>query len=138
MKGTLLERFSAKYEVDATTGCWKWVGSSNGRGYGEMRDKDGKRYAHRISYTLFKGDIPEGFVIDHLCRTPCCVNPAHLEAVSFRTNVIRGTGWAARHAAKTHCPHGHEYSAENTHITSRGFRQCRACWKRKWHLYRQK
>lgn len=47
-------------------------------------------YAHRLSYELFVGPIPDGYELDHLCRNRGCVNPAHLEAVTHRVNVLRG------------------------------------------------
>lgn len=84
-------------------------------------------YVHRLSFSVFVGPIQSGLQIDHLCRTPCCCNPIHLEAVTPSTNVTRGLGpqrLRERHAAITHCPHGHEYTEENT----RHYRGNRYCW----------
>lgn len=110
-----------------TPSCWLWLGRVNSTGYGQTTQ--GERHqvlVHRWSYEHFHGPIPIGLVIDHLCRNPQCVNPAHLEAVTQRTNLLRGKGASARNAAKTHCIRGHEFTAENTYIRS-GKRQCRIC-----------
>lgn len=86
--------------------------------------------AHRAVYELLVGPIADGLVIDHLCRKPSCVNPSHLEAVTQSENLKRGLGPAvtrARHAAQTHCRHGHEFSPDNTIVNSSGSRVCRTC-----------
>ena len=88
-------------------------------------------YAHRIAFQFFRGPIPAGLQIDHLCRVKLCVNPAHLEPVTASENIRRGTGLAARRAAQTHCKYGHPFDKENTHINSRGHRICRTCMRRK-------
>lgn len=117
-------------------GCWEWTANLFWDGYGQfMAHADGKRVAlraHRWAYENIVGRIPKGMVIDHLCRNRKCVNPIHLEPVTVRENNRRGVGPAkigAFHAAKTHCPHGHEYSDINTYIATSGQRQCRACTK---------
>lgn len=115
------------------TPCWVWVGSLNGpAGYGSFWSgtvRTGGRMvaAHRFLYELWHGQpVPDGLVIDHFCRNRRCVNPLHIEAVTQRVNVLRGRGPTARNAFKTHCPAGHEYSAENTRLYG-GARHCRAC-----------
>jgi hypothetical protein len=96
-------------------------------GYGRFQVGVGKCVqAHRWSYEQLIGPIPQGLVLDHLCRTPACVNPAHLEPVTSSTNVKRGEV-GLRHRSKTHCPQGHEYSAENTYVHRGTNRHCRAC-----------
>lgn len=114
---------------EPNTGCWLWMGSLNGaRGYPTI----GKgQLAHRVSYQLFKGDIPPGLTIDHLCRTKICVNPDHLEAVSLRENILRGDGLAAKCQRKTHCMRGHAFTPDNTLLfigrNGSTYRSCKAC-----------
>lgn len=109
---------------DLTTGCWEWQRYCHHTdGYAVIRMGSlGNRYAHRVSYEAFIGSIPDGLVIDHLCRNRRCINPEHLEPVTPQENQRRGLGYGL----KTHCPHGHPYDDENTCIRS-GYRSCRTC-----------
>jgi hypothetical protein len=79
----------SKYEVNPN-GCWEWKFPLS-NGYGLLRISGKKQVgAHRFFYEKFKGKIPQGKHIDHLCRNAKCVNPDHLEVVSVRQNVRRG------------------------------------------------
>ena len=90
---------------------------------------------------IVHGPIPEGLVIDHLCRNRACVNPAHLEPVSQRENVMRSpVAEGAINAAKTHCSQGHPFSPENTatyrlNCASTTIRRCLTCQKERAHAY---
>lgn len=114
------------YEQDplanAAGECWVWTGAINGGGYGWFRlfGRDAK--PHRIAYRDFGNKLPDELEIDHLCRNKACVNPAHLEAVTHQENVSRGVA-----GNRTHCPHGHEYSPENTTVFVRNGREVRYC-----------
>jgi hypothetical protein len=120
------ERFWEK--VNKTDTCWLWTGSSLFRGYGQLRVKGKLVLAHRFAYELTIGPIPLGLTLDHLCRTPACVHPQHLEPVTHAENVLRGVGPAAANARKTHCPQGHPYDLLNTYMRpSKTWRECRAC-----------
>lgn len=119
------ERFWAK--VQKTDDCWLWTAGQAGAGYGQFSVRGTHVYAHRWSYEQAKGAIPEGLVIDHLCRNRLCVRPSHLEAVTQRTNVLRGETLPAQEVALTHCLRGHEFTPENTRITPTGTRACRPC-----------
>lgn len=110
--------------------CWLWTGYLDANGYGwiNVGGRAGKEIlAARFGYELLFGPIPEGLEPDHLCRLPACVNPFHLEPVTHRVNMLRGNTIAARNAAVTHCPHGHEYNELNTYRQKDGSRYCRPC-----------
>lgn len=152
---TAVERFWPK--VLKSDGCWLWQGCVQGNGYARFRAGGRTVYAHRFSYELHNGPIPEGLMLDHLCRTPRCVRPDHLEAVTNRENTVRGLGplvntispqaraaaWAINRN-KTHCAKGHAYDAENTRYCPDGSRRCAQCcrdrarahWRRKHPLRR--
>lgn len=108
--------------------CWEWKRPSRTpEGYFKTHEV----FVHRLAWELWRGPIPVGLTIDHLCRNPACANPRHLEPVTVRENTLRGDTIPARNAAKTHCIHGHEFTEENTRIDSMGKRVCRACVREK-------
>ena len=109
-------------------GCWVWTKSLGRDGYAKVMVKHRRHIAHRLSYETFNGPIPEGLVIDHLCRNRACVNPEHLRATTQRENVLCGEGRAAVNARKTHCPSGHPYSGDNLRVRPGMYgRVCKAC-----------
>lgn len=81
----------AFYIVDSVTGCWNWTQNKNQKGYGLYRYNGGIKMAHRYLYIKYKGTIPAGLEIDHLCRNRACVNPDHLETVTHTINRRRST-----------------------------------------------
>ncbi|MBV5269024.1 MAG: HNH endonuclease, partial [Afipia sp.] len=79
----VLDLFPNYVIPEPNTGCWLCHSANNQRGYGRLNIGGGKLVtAHRYSYELSVGPIPHGLELDHLCRQPCCVNPAHLEPVT--------------------------------------------------------
>jgi len=125
------------------TGCWEWIGGTNGVGYGMIRVGsmvDGTRarvLTHRLAYQLWRGQIPKGLVLDHLCRNRICFNPHHLEAVTMAENLYRGQSPTAVNKRSTHCVLGHPLSGENlikrkgTKSRPNGARRCRTCFEKK-------
>ena len=130
---SLRDRLLAKAIINPETGCWEWTANRSQDGYGRIKVSGRKVKAHRVSYELTYGPIPEGLQIDHLCRVRCCINPAHLEAVTSRENMRRGRG----KSLKTHCIRGHEYTPENTYINPKGHRHCRTCLRHHSAAWRQ-
>lgn len=132
---TPVDRIMARVERVTESGCWVFMGGLTTGGYSHIGVRVAPRQrkqlqGHRVTYEHFRGPIPAGHELDHLCRVKCCVNPAHLQPVLHRENVLRGAGKAADNARKTHCPKGHLYS-EHGFIHHKRKRQCRAC-KRAW------
>lgn len=124
---TLVERFERK--INKTPGgCWWWTGAARPSGYGNFWVEGRCVISHRYAYEERYGNIPDGLTIDHLCRNRRCVNPDHLEAVTQRTNLLRGNTLPAAAAARQCCASGHAYTTENTRLTA-GYRKCRECDK---------
>ncbi len=122
---TQRDRVLSRSIPEPNTGCWLWLGYLTPDGYGRisLAEKHGVS-AHRLSYTAFRGPIPDGLTLDPLCRVRSCVNPDHLEAVPIGVNVLRGTSTGALNAKKTHCLRGHSF--EESYV-SNGKRHCLAC-----------
>jgi hypothetical protein len=116
----------AKFTQTGENGCIQWIGATNPKGYGTTTYKGQAWLAHRLMYSEVVGPIPEGMVIDHLCRNPSCVNVKHLEPVTNEENLARGLRpWGSKPV--THCPRGHEYTPDNTSVGKNGGRTCRKC-----------
>lgn len=133
-------RFWSKVDRVADTEiCWRWLGSGDKWGYGRFYI-DGSRgikqrvQAHRFAYENVRGPIPDGLTLDHLCYTPSCVNPWHLEPVTRGENAHR----AAVRNAPTHCAQGHPYNEANTAYRATGFRRCKECYRIRARQYAQR
>lgn len=129
----IIDRFLEKV-VPTTSGCWMWAGGSI-KGYGELggRNPEGRHtmlYAHRFAYEYFIGPIPRGLHLDHLCRTPLCVNPTHLEPVTRRENTMRGDAPTVVLHRLGVCRRGHRMTLENRYRLPgkpEGTGECRTC-----------
>jgi hypothetical protein len=126
-RGTTKERIDHFSCPEPNSGCWLWLGQVDRHGYGCISFRDKPSLAHRVSYEAYRGPIPAGLTLDHLCRVRCCVNPCHLEPVTPAVNTLRGNTIPARNKQKTHCIKGHPFNEKNTRVDSRGRRCCRAC-----------
>jgi hypothetical protein len=123
--------------VDRSAGadaCWPWTGLLSPRGYGRVRYNGKQVRPHRLVYHFLVGPLPDVRVLqlDHRCRMRHCCNPSHLELVTARENLLRGTTLAAANAAKTHCMHGHPLTEENVYRAANGARSCRTCQRATW------
>lgn len=127
-------------------GCWLWQGHINpdtGYGYRQVRGKTWR--AHRFSYVHFVGEIPDGLVLDHLCRVRHCVNPDHLEPVTPQENVERGLAGLGLHVpnvmrgcGKHGFTDGHVRETSNRKGKRRRSWSCRIC-QREWEAnYRER
>lgn len=121
-------------KVDSSKeGCWEWRGGINPNGgYGRFHFNNGQAPAHRLSWQLIKGSIPQGLFVLHHCDNPPCVNPSHLYLGTLADN-NRDTRLRKRQpkAQWTHCHSNHELTEENTYIRPNGTRCCRECRRRR-------
>ena len=121
----LEERFWSK--VLFGDGCWEWTAGKNNYGYGRLSIEDKMQGAHRVSWMLTHGEMPELYVLHH-CDNRSCVRPDHL-FLGTQTDNMRDRDAKGRHgnSNKTHCKRGHEFTVENTYIPPTGERNCRKC-----------
>lgn len=120
-----VERFWSS--VQKTDSCWNWVGCKT-NGYGYLSISGTNYRVHRISYFLKNGHVPESLCLDHLCRNKSCVNPDHLEPVTWRTNVVlRGTHPRMVASVYGKCLKGHPLDGHYFSKTRGPQRECKTC-----------
>lgn len=133
-----MERFWSKTTPEPNSGCWLWTASLGSTGYGQISIDGRHRKAHRVSWELHNGEIPDGMCVLHRCDVPSCVNPEHLwlgdQPANLKDMWAKGRG-VAPFAGMTHCKRGHEFTHENTYTNRQGKRICRECrkdYQRQW------
>lgn len=132
------------------SGCWEWTKVLSADGYPLTGQRIGgqrlTRFAYRLAYIHWVGEIPAGYQLDHVCHSQAlaagscrggkdcmhrrCVNPAHLEPVTVAENARRNA-----HSMKERCPQGHTYDKENTYVGTDG-RACRVCQRAHQRAYK--
>jgi len=121
-----LDRLRARCVIDAN-GCWLYQGFIQRNGYGEMCCRNQNWRAHRLAYTLAKGQIHDGHDVCHTCDVKRCCNPDHLwtgpRQLNNRDTTDKGRN---KNSQKTHCPHGHAYS-EYGRVYEHGYKGWRRC-----------
>ncbi len=130
IKSRLLSR-----RIVLTDGCWLFTGTITDRGYGQIWFKNEPWYTHRLSMFLFKPEeYKESLMVLHTCDIEKCFNPEHLFSGTGSDNkqdeIAKGRNW---HSRQTHCPHGHEFTPENTRVRTKGrnSRECIICIKKR-------
>lgn len=107
--------------------CWAWTGSKWSNGYASLKINGSNHLGHRVFYETLRSEIPDGLVVDHLCKNRRCVNPEHMELVTRGENTRRGrTGWLAEN-----CLRGHPLTPDNVYTRTDGTRRCKFCTRRR-------
>lgn len=140
IKGDVMARFWSHVDQRGPDECWPWTSHVDDDGYGHFTVDSKSEYATRWLCEQTTGQMLSGWETDHLCHSrdsscrggkTClhrrCCNPAHLEAVPKKVNVLRGLGPTAVNARKEVCDNGHEFTPENTIRRPTGNRGCREC-----------
>ena len=113
-------------------GCWVRTINITGYGYTVFRVNNKRLFTHRFMFEYYNGYIDPDLHIDHLCRNRKCCNPIHLELVTMRENLNRGSHFKRD---KTSCPQGHEYTKENTYYYPK-YRRCKICLRKQVKEYK--
>ena len=122
-----MKRFWNKVAIAGPNDCWEWQASFHTTGYGQIRFNHKKWTAHRVSWILINGEIPDALCVLHKCDNRKCVNPKHLFLGTNYDNMKDKTNKGRHHnQIKTHCKYGHEFNEKNT-ATYGKQKQCKVC-----------
>lgn len=119
---------------EPNTGCWIGLGRQVAGGYCQIMIAGVRMVAHRAAYIVVHGELPKhgdvDIELDHRCRTPCCRNPAHLDPVTHRENMLRGVSFVAVNAVAETCKRGHSLDLRGvvrTRTDGSLYRECLEC-----------
>jgi hypothetical protein len=136
---TSMQRLHQKIDVDFVSGCWIWNAARHRYGYGAAWYAGKVHRAHALMFRLYGGVIPDGLVLDHLCRVTSCVNPEHLEPVTQAENVRRQIAAVGTHnEKKTECPQGHAYAPVTRTRDGYRKRRCPTCARDQWQAWSER
>ena len=148
--------FLDRVTPDIFDNCWTWEGAKVPEGYGFIRrkknDKPVNIFVHRLMYTIHNGEIPQGYVVDHMCHSEntdaceggvcihrACINPSHLQAITFKRNLELAKKWRGgvppnstrkhRREKRGTCRKGHPWIEENMITRKSGKVDCLPCRK---------
>lgn len=136
-KGPKPKPFQHFFTIDEGSGCWLWKSTITIHGYGLHNYKRKRMAAHRVSWILHNGEIPQGLFVLHKCDVRSCVNPAHLFLGTQSDNMqdcIKKGRFVKEKLLHTHCPSGHEFNEKNTRHWKNA-RVCKICDSQKTKRY---
>lgn len=136
-----LEQIFNRIEIEPNTGCWLWTGPYDKNGYGKMGYNYAHWRTHRLVFSLVNNiTLDKNKLVCHRCDTPSCINPDHLFLGSWKTNMedkVSKGRLRNQNMEKTHCVHGHEFTAENTILDKTRIgnikRTCKICYTSRFH-----
>lgn len=135
---TLPQKYRDRIQIEPNSGCWLWTGTINTQGYAKFARRGQPTISvHRAIYELL---FPPTKELHHLCKTPSCVNPLHLQPVTRSEHRMLSP---SRFRDVTHCVKGHPFTKENTIFRvnihhPHGYRTCRTCARIRTNDWKQK